>query len=187
MPFLDRYWATPELTVAKTGVSVCARCNSIRFAGFRTASMFDEMFRPTTFFLGDFPTLSISAFSGCPICRLVVRLISQSATSLYHTVRLNEIAKVGLRLNLDDELSLHCWASDGSVYPLLGRDALEIRMQDSKSDTDAPGLCQEYKWMELQTPMEMKILENCRTLPRRPNISRDLTDLTRGQPIHPRP
>jgi hypothetical protein len=102
-------------------------------------------------------------------------------------VRLNEIAKVGLQLNLDDELSLHCWASDGSVYPLLGKDTLNIRMQDSESDTDAPGPCQEYKWMQMQTPMELKILENCRKLPCRPNILQNLTDLTRGESIHPRP
>lgn len=183
--FLDRYWAAPELAVVDSCETICNKCSTIKFASFRAANTFDETFRPTTLILGDFPTLSKSAFAGCPICRLIIRTISQTATTLHDCVGLNEIAKIGLRLNLDDELSLHCWTFDGSIYPLLGRDASVLQLEDGDADdAEISSVREGYEWKEFSSP-SLKILahtgKSCSIKDRRRNV----TDLVRKQRIHP--
>lgn len=59
-----------------------------------------------------------SAFGGCWVCRIILRQIAQTATDLRATVRFYEITAIGLRLSLDDELSLHCYDRDGYDFVL---------------------------------------------------------------------
>jgi hypothetical protein len=176
--FLSRYWSTPELAVVDSCEAICDKCNTINFASFRAANTFDETFRPTTFILGDFHTLSKSAFAGCPVCRLIIRTISQTATTLYDCVGLNEIAKIGLRLDLDDELSLHCWTSDGSIYPLLGRDALVLKLEDGDTDAETSTMREGYEWKEFGSP-KLKILAHTGKSWSVKDRRRNLTDFTR--------
>ena len=157
--FLEQYWALPEPIVAERDGHRCANCASIKFASFRAASALDETYRPSNLVMGDFRTLQASAFTGCWTCRLVFRAIVQTATTLHHTSQFYEIARVGLRLNLDDELSVRCWTSDGSVYPLLGHDALEIPLQDNDiARRDSEDSDRDYEWDELPT---LKMIKPC--------------------------
>lgn len=76
--------------------------------------MTDELFHPRTLVIGDFLYVVKSAFAGCYVCRIIMIHIIQSFTHVSQMISCYDtIEKVGLRLSLDDELSLHCWDGEG--------------------------------------------------------------------------
>ncbi len=112
--FQEMYWSLPEPEVQEMPTRRCKACSRITYVNFRADSVMDEWFRPRTLVIGDFDYVVKSAFAGCYVCRIIMTHILQSFTHLsqmmtcYHFIK-----KVGLRLSLDDELSLHCWDGEG--------------------------------------------------------------------------
>ena len=97
----------------------CKACSKITYANFRADSVMDEWFRPGTLVIGDFLYVVRSAFAGCYVCRIIMIHIIQSFTHASQMITCyNTIKKVGLRLSLDDELTLHCWDGEGRQLKL---------------------------------------------------------------------
>ncbi|RTE74087.1 hypothetical protein BHE90_011483 [Fusarium euwallaceae] len=156
--FLDRYWARPEVPVTEKKGHRCENCSTIQFSSFRAKSFFDETFRPVTFIMGSFDTVQKSAFAGCWTCRLVLCTLFNALTTLHDETWLYQIAKIGLRLNLDDDLTVHCWMSDGSKVSLLGNDSLLIPLKDSENVRDENHE-RDYEWVDFGIePFKVRIV-----------------------------
>ncbi|KAI8661908.1 HET domain-containing protein [Fusarium keratoplasticum] len=178
--FLGRYWGRPEAPVVEKQGHRCDKCSTIQFSSFRARTFLDETFRPVTLVMGSFETVQKSAFAGCWTCRLVLCTLLNTLTTLRDEARLYQIAKVGLRLNLDDDLTVHCWASDGSKVPLLGRDALLIPLRDSDNVEDENHE-RDYEWVELNIdPLKMRMLKPSDNNEYIPNPPIDEPDLVRS-------
>lgn len=146
--FSERFWQRPELQVQETESHRCDVCSRITYDKFRADSPADEYFRPKTLIIGSYGYIAKSAFAGCWVCRLLLRQLSQAATSLRTSMALYAIAAVGLRLSLDDELTLHCYDKDGYVIQLNDVSCLVITLNDGK-------------WSQMFTP-EDAMLEKTR-------------------------
>ena len=112
--FLRKYWSIPEPEVQEMPTHRCTACARMIYVNFRADSVMDEWFHPRTLVIGDCLYVVKSAFAGCYVCRIIMVHIVQSFT---HTSQMitcyDTIKKVGLRLSLDDELTLHCWDGEG--------------------------------------------------------------------------
>ena len=114
-----KYWSLPEPEVQEMPTRRCKACSKITYVNFRAGSVMDEWFHPRTLVIGDFAYVVKSAFAGCHVCRIIMIHILQSFMHLAQTITCyNIIKKVGLRLSLDDELSLHCWDGEGRSVQL---------------------------------------------------------------------
>ena len=112
--FRRRYWSLREPEVREMPTHRCEACAKISYVNFRADSVMDEWFRPRTLVIGDFSYVVKSAFAGCYVCRIIMTHIVQSFTHISQMITCYDtIRKIGLRLSLDDELSLHCWDSKG--------------------------------------------------------------------------
>ena len=112
--FLRRYWSLREPEVRETPTHRCEARARISYVNFRADSVMDEWIRPRTLVIGDFLYVVKSAFAGCYVCRIIMTHIVQSFTHRSQMITCYDaIEKIGLRLSLDDELSLHCWDSEG--------------------------------------------------------------------------
>lgn len=117
--FLKMYWSIPEPEVREMPTRRCKACARISYVNFRADSVMDELFRPRILVIGDFLYVVKSAFTGCYVCRIIMVHILQSFTHISQTITCYDtIKKIGLRLSLDDELSLHCWDSEGRQVAL---------------------------------------------------------------------
>lgn len=117
--FWKMYWSIPEPEVQEMPTRRCKACSRITYVNFRAESVMDEWFRPRTLVIGDFAYVVKSAFAGCYVCRIIMIHILQSFTHISQMITCYDIIKkVGLRLSLDDELSLHCWDGEGRQVQL---------------------------------------------------------------------
>lgn len=112
--FWNKYWSTPELEAQEMPTRRCRACSRITWVNFRADSVTDELFRSRTLLIGDFLYVVESAFAECYVCRIIMIHVLQSLTHVSQMISCYDIIKkVGLRLSLDDELSLHCWDGEG--------------------------------------------------------------------------
>jgi hypothetical protein len=127
--FSDLYWQLPELIIQETESHRCDACSGITYEKFRAEDVLAEFSKPKIVLIGSFLYVSKSAFAGCWVCRLLLRQISQTATTLQATFNLYNIAMIGLRLNLDDELSVHIYDESGHPMQLndLQADVIDLR------------------------------------------------------------
>ncbi|KAE9365649.1 HET-domain-containing protein [Stipitochalara longipes BDJ] len=130
--YSELYWQRPELQVQETESHRCAVCSSITYDKFRAEDPAAEYFRPKTLIIGSYAYIAKSAFAGCWVCRLLLRQISQTATSLRASMALYDIAAVGLKLSLDDELTLHCYDEEGYDIILNDLSCGVVDMEDGE-------------------------------------------------------
>ena len=104
-----------ELPVEELPNHRCATCSRITYESFRHDNPLGDMINPLTVVLGSFSDVTKNAFRGCWVCRLLLRAICQSVTDVKGLAFLYTITRVGLRLSLDDELSVHCWQNESRV------------------------------------------------------------------------
>ena len=111
-----------------------------KYVNFRADSVMDEWFRPRTLVIGDYLYVVRSAFAGCYVCRIIMIHIIQSLTRMSQLVTTYEtIKKIGLRLDLDDRLSLHCWHGEGRpvrLSDLSVAGVVELRDNQPKASHD---------------------------------------------------
>lgn len=132
----ELFFQMPELDVEETETHRCATCSEITYEKFRATNPLAELTNPKTVTIGSFSSVAKSAFGGCWVCRIILRQISQTATSLPATLLLHNIATIGLRLSLDDELSVRCYDKDGYSYVLNDISADVIDLMDGEWDDE---------------------------------------------------
>jgi hypothetical protein len=130
--FSDLYWQLPELVVQETECHRCDVCSGTTYEKFRAEDALAEFSKPKIVLIGSFLYVSKSAFAGCWVCRLLLRQISQTATTLQATFNLYSIAMIGLRLNLDDELSVYIYDESGHLMQLNDLQAGVIDLRDGE-------------------------------------------------------
>jgi hypothetical protein len=108
----------------------CHICRTITYEKFRADSTAGELFHKKTFIIGSFEYLRRSSLAGCYFCRLLFRRICQVVTHSSQTTALFYITKIGLRLSIDDELTLHYWTDSGPAS-LGGNTFNPIRLEIS--------------------------------------------------------
>ena len=140
--FMRMYWSIPEPEVQEMPTRRCKACSRISYVNFRADSIMDEWFRPRTLVIGDFFYVVKSAFAGCYVCRIIMVHILQSFTHTSQTIACYDtIKKIGLRLSLDDELSLHCWDGEGRqvrLSDLSVAGVIELWDKQSSDSEDRP-------------------------------------------------
>ena len=118
----------------------CKACAIISYVNFRADRLMDEWSHPRILVIGDFRYVVDSAFAGCYVCRIIMVHIVQSFTHFSQMINCYSITiKIGLRLDLDDELSLHCWDSQGCEVRLSDLSVagiIELRNKDSNESED---------------------------------------------------
>jgi hypothetical protein len=121
--------AAPELIVQETESHRCDVCSGIAYEKFWAEDALAEFSKPKIVLIRSFLYISNPAFAGCWVCRLLLRQISQTATTLQATFNLYSIAMIGLRLNLDDELTVHFYDEFGHPIQLndLQADVIDVR------------------------------------------------------------
>lgn len=128
----------------------CTICSNISYDKFRSSDPASELLESKTVIIGSYAYITTSAFAGCWVCRLLLRQISQIPTSLRATDSLYDIAAVGLRLSLDDELTIHCFDQMGYDVQLHDLSSLFIKLEDGEwSETFKPEDAM-FEKMELQ-------------------------------------
>jgi heterokaryon incompatibility protein (HET) len=132
--FVKRYWATSMPDITEYDGHRCETCAAIKFSGFRSVSVAREILNPAKVLLGSFSRLTKSAYLGCWTCRYILGVILPHATAIHETMLLNVIGEIGLSLNLDNQLSMHCWDREGRPFPLLGQERISISLQDGAVD-----------------------------------------------------
>ena len=141
----DLYWQPPQPEVNETESHRCDTCSRISFASFRTDTALAEILEPRTFVMGSLKNVMHSAYAGCYVCRLITREFLQYAKSILPLSSFyNTITKIGLRLSLDDELTLH-YCGHSEEWTLLK--AIDLR--DSTEDYDIASLNKNNRRQEL--------------------------------------